>query len=321
MKRLAVILIVCASFLGYTNSTAQVSVGVSIGVAPPALPVYVQPPCPTEGFIWTPGYWAWGPNGYFWVPGVWVRPAHIGWWWTPGYWGFVGGHYFWHGGYWGPHVGFYGGICYGFGYGGCGYYGGRWAGGVFQYNTAVCNVNNTVIHNTYVDRTVINDRAYNTTAVSNRASFNGQGGITNQPTAAERGYMNEQHIQPTSEQQSHELSASKSRNQLASVNGGHPGTTAKASVGGQRFNSSGHNIQSAHAAAPANNNHMSHANAPQMQPHNAMQNHSLMQSNHPAMQHNSMQNRGGGMQRRMQPGRAPGGGNRNMGGGGRNRGR
>ena len=41
--------------------------------APPALPVYVQPPLPAPGFIWTPGYWAYGDAGYYWVPGVWVR--------------------------------------------------------------------------------------------------------------------------------------------------------------------------------------------------------------------------------------------------------
>ena len=51
-------------------SFAQVNV--SITVAPPALPIYAQPACPTEGYLWTPGYWAYGPAGYFWVPGVWV---------------------------------------------------------------------------------------------------------------------------------------------------------------------------------------------------------------------------------------------------------
>ena len=30
----------------------------SITIAPPALPVYVQPPIPAPGYIWTPGYWA-----------------------------------------------------------------------------------------------------------------------------------------------------------------------------------------------------------------------------------------------------------------------
>jgi len=43
-------------------SHAQVGVGVAITVAPPALPVYEQPPCPTEGFLWTPGYWATAPE-------------------------------------------------------------------------------------------------------------------------------------------------------------------------------------------------------------------------------------------------------------------
>ena len=36
-----------------TASFAQV--GVAITVAPPALPVYEQPVCPGDGYIWTPG--------------------------------------------------------------------------------------------------------------------------------------------------------------------------------------------------------------------------------------------------------------------------
>src|SRR5262252_7478725 len=53
-------------------SQAQVAVGVSIRIGPPALPVYPQPVCPGAGYIWTPGYWAYGPAGYYWVPGTWV---------------------------------------------------------------------------------------------------------------------------------------------------------------------------------------------------------------------------------------------------------
>ena len=34
---------------------SHAQVAVSITVAPPAIPVYEQPPCPTEGFLWTPG--------------------------------------------------------------------------------------------------------------------------------------------------------------------------------------------------------------------------------------------------------------------------
>ncbi len=195
-------------------SFAQVNV--SITVAPPALPVYAQPPCPTEGYLWTPGYWAYGPAGYYWVPGVWVAPPQVGFLWTPGYWGFLGGIYRWHWGYWGPHVGFYGGINYGFGYGGVGFYGGRWEGGVFRYNTAVWRVG-PGFHGVYEDRTVIR----NTTVVNN-VSFNGVGGVVAGPTAEERIAMNERHVQRTSEQISHQRFASRDRSNWASENHGSP---------------------------------------------------------------------------------------------------
>jgi WXXGXW repeat (2 copies) len=186
-------LFLCATPLA---SFGQIAVGISVHVAPPALPVYVQPPCPTPGYLWTPGYWAYGPAGYYWVQGVWVAPPRIGLLWTPGYWGFAGGVYGWHAGYWGPHVGFYGGVNYGFGYGGVGFVGGVWQGGVFRYNTAVVRVNTAVIHNTYVDRTVINNNNFN-----NHASFNGPGGVRAEPNAQERMAMNEQHFQPTARQE------------------------------------------------------------------------------------------------------------------------
>ena len=58
---------------------------------PPPLPDYEQPPCPADGYLWTPGYWAWGGGGgYYWVPGTWVQPPRVGVLWTPGYWGFRG---------------------------------------------------------------------------------------------------------------------------------------------------------------------------------------------------------------------------------------
>ena len=68
-----------------------------------------QPLIPGPGYIWTPGYWAWGDNGYFWVPGTWVLPPAVGLLWTPGYWAWSAGSYIWNAGYWGPHIGFYGG--------------------------------------------------------------------------------------------------------------------------------------------------------------------------------------------------------------------
>jgi WXXGXW repeat (2 copies) len=210
------------------------AVAISITIAPPVMPVYVQPACPGDGYMWTPGYWAYGPAGYFWVPGVWVVAPHPGLLWTPGYWGFEGGAYLWHVGYWGPHVGFYGGVNYGFGFPGVGFVGGVWAGGVFRYNTAVVSVNSAVVHNVYVDRTVI----HNTTIV-NRVAFNGPGGIATRPTPGEVAFAREQHFQPTAAQLSHQNLASQDHNQLASVNHGRPGTVAMDSVNGRRFGQQG----------------------------------------------------------------------------------
>src|SRR6202171_3258428 len=182
-------------------SYAQISVGLSIRIGPPPLPVYVQPVCPAPGYIWTPGYWAYGPDGYYWVPGTWVQPPRVGVLWTPGYWGWRNGFYVWNGGYWGPHVGFYGGINYGFGYTGVGFFGGFWRGGVYSYNRAVTNVNVTVIHNTY-NTTVINNNV-------SHASFNGgAGGIRARPTAQEQAFSRERHIGATNLQTQHQQSAS-----------------------------------------------------------------------------------------------------------------
>ena len=54
--------------------TVTVPPPIAITVAPPELPVYEQPALPAPGYIWTPGYWAYGSEGYFWVPGTWVQP-------------------------------------------------------------------------------------------------------------------------------------------------------------------------------------------------------------------------------------------------------
>ena len=151
---------------------AHAGVFISVSFAPPVLPVYVQPPLPAPGYIWTPGYWAYGDAGYYWVPGVWVQPPRVGVLWTPGYWGFVGGAYAWHPGYWGPHIGFYGGVNYGFGYGGVGFFGGEWRGGVFAYNSAVANFGSVHVTNVYVDRTIVER---NTIVNENHVSFNGGG--------------------------------------------------------------------------------------------------------------------------------------------------
>ena len=206
---------------------------------PPPLPDYEQPPCPDEGYIWTPGYWHWSPAGYYWVPGTWVQPPAVGLLWTPGYWGFVGGVYGWHGGYWGPHVGYYGGVNYGFGYVGVGFVGGRWEGNRFAYNTAVNNVNTTVIHNTY-NTTVVNN------ITVNKVSYNGgPGGVGVQPTAQERAYEHESHVPPTAVQTTHVQQASSNPALFAKANGGHPAiaATARPAV------FSGPGVISAHGAA------------------------------------------------------------------------
>ena len=102
---LLVVLIPASSFAG---------VFISVGFAPPVLPVYVQPVCPEPGMMWTPGYWGYGPDGYYWIPGAWVPAPYTGALWTPPWWGWSGGLYVFHPGYWGTHVGYYGGVNYGF---------------------------------------------------------------------------------------------------------------------------------------------------------------------------------------------------------------
>ena len=208
-------------------SLAATSVFVSVGIAPPPIPVYEQPACPGPGYIWVPGYWAWAADGgYYWVPGYWSPAPFVGALWTPGWWGWSGAVYVWHPGYWGTRVGFYGGIDYGFGYFGIGYVGGYWNNGAFFYNTAVNNVNVTVVNNTF-NQVVVDPNP------ATRVSFNGgQGGITTQPTAEERLAERERHTAPTAMQVQHERMARSDPAQRASVNHGQPGVTATPMVAG-----------------------------------------------------------------------------------------
>jgi hypothetical protein len=158
----------------------SVVAGMSASAAPPPLPTTDQPPCPEEGDLWTPGYWAWDGVAYYWIPGDWVPPPRVGVLWTPGYWAYAGTVFVFHRGYWGPLVGYYGGINYGFGYRGIGYAGGRWVGNAFAYNRAVNNVNANVFRHVY-DEPVANHGAFS------RVSYNGgPGGTNNIPTAQER---------------------------------------------------------------------------------------------------------------------------------------
>ena len=228
---------VLALAMSMAPAAVEAQVVVSITVAPPVLPVYVQPAIPGDGFpVWTRhGYWAYGPEGYFCrCPECWIRPPQVGLLWTPGYWGWHGGVYAWNGGYWGPHVGFYGGVNYGFGFGGVGFVGGRWDGGHFAYNSAV-NVGvgvgggfHSCHHETVVENNV-------------HTSFNGgTGGLRAQPSAGERSAMAEHHFEATKEQTAHHEAASHDRSQLASVNHGRPSNAA---------------MSRPHAASPASANH------------------------------------------------------------------
>ena len=133
----------------FTPARAQIGIGLSVQIEPPALLVVAQPPIPEVGYLWTPGYWAYRDNGYIWNDGVWVMPPSVGMLWTPPFWGWGSGGYLFHGGYWGAQVGYYGGVNYGFGYGGNGYQGGRWEGGHFAYNSTVNNFGSRHVTNVY----------------------------------------------------------------------------------------------------------------------------------------------------------------------------
>lgn len=235
MKSISVIFILMLGmFILPTTADARVQAVIVIKVrhAPPPLPYYEQPYCPVEGYLWTPGYWAYDGYDYYWVPGQWVEPPHYGYLWTPCYWGFSGGFYGFHNGYWARNVGYYGGVNYGYGYGGSGFYGGRWSGSHFQYNTAVMHVNRNVTRRTYVDRTYVRE-----TRLVNRPSFNGPGGVTRRPSARENVAIRQNRTQPTSVQNSHQQASSKDRNQFVSVNKGRPAAGSINKVNGRTNNS------------------------------------------------------------------------------------
>ena len=201
-------------------SFGQVSVGISVRIGPPPLPVYAQPICPGPGYIWTPGYWAWDDDdGYYWVPGTWVV-APVGMLWTPGWWGWEGGFYRWHGGYWGPHVGFYGGINYGYGYTGNGFYGGEWRHDRFYYNRSVNNVSVTNVTNVYNRTVIVND---------NRVAYNGgNGGVHMRPSPQQESYMRQAHTSELPMQREHERAAMTNRQNFARENHGRPAVAATA---------------------------------------------------------------------------------------------
>jgi hypothetical protein len=179
-----------------TPAFAQSPTDISVDVDPPDLLSSDQPPVPGDGYLWSPGYWAWSDEDqdYYWVPGAWVLVPQPGLLWTPGYWATDGAAFVWFAGYWGPHVGFYGGVDYGFGFGGSGYEGAYWQGGRLFYNQAVNNVAGAKLANVYSKPVVA-------PAGANHTSFNGgERGTRAQPTATELAAAREPHLPATAQQ-------------------------------------------------------------------------------------------------------------------------
>jgi len=250
LSLIPIVLMMLAPALG----SAQVSI--SVNIAPPELPVYDQPPIPGDGYIWTPGYWAWGDDiqDYYWVPGTWIEPPQPDYLWTPGYWAADGAVFIWHAGYWGPQVGFYGGVNYGFGYGGRGYDGGYWRDGHIFYNRAVVNVGSTHITNVY-NKTVINN--VNVT----RVSFNGgNGGVRAQASSAELAAARDRHIEATSAQREHAQTARGNPELRAASNHGRPPIGATPRAGNFSNPAPARNVGTVHTETPNRND--AHNEAP-----------------------------------------------------------
>jgi hypothetical protein len=210
---------------------------------PPPLPEYSQPVAPDPNYIWTPGYWSYTPQGYYWVPGAWVQAPYTGALWTPGYWGGYNNGYRFHHGFWAAHIGFYGGINYGFGYVGTGYQGGYWNGNNFYYNQYANHIDENRIHNVYqrnvvINNTVINNRVVNNTTYNNvtvnntrinNVSYNGgRGGIAVQPRPAELAVLREQRTPPMQAQVQVAKAAQANPQQFYARNQGKPAEIAAA---------------------------------------------------------------------------------------------
>ena len=187
--------------------------------APPPLPDYDQPPAPGDDYVWTPGYWAYASSGYYWVPGAWVLAPYVGALWTPPWWGFDNGVYLWHAGYWGPYIGYYGGIDYGFGYTGHGYYGAYWNHDRLYYNRSVTNVSPQVAHNVYNYAVPHHGE--------NRVSYNGgHGGVDVRPTRQELTAEHEHRTPPVAAQVQHARQAAGNRGQFAKAGHAKPAALA-----------------------------------------------------------------------------------------------
>jgi hypothetical protein len=188
---------------------------------PPDLFDYDQPFAPGPFFLWIPGYWAHNPSGFFWVPGQWLRAPFYGALWTPPYWGFSNGLYRFHSGYWGTHIGYYGGVNYGFGYIGTGFFGGYWRDHQFFYNTAVARIPSTIT-TVYNHATVFHGVSYGA-RVAVLTSYNGgPAGLRVHPLPFEIAAAREPHLPEAAAQVNMRRISSHNRNAAFSQNQGHP---------------------------------------------------------------------------------------------------
>jgi hypothetical protein len=220
---------------GYSDQDAEAGYAATLtdeqaSAPPPPLPVYDQPEAPDPNYLWTPGYWAYAPAGYYWVPGAWCAAPYVGALWTPGYWGYYGGYYRFHHGFWGPHIGYYGGVNYGFGYVGVGYLGGYWAGSNFNYNRNFNRVGPR-IQNVYVREVTYNNVRYNSyevnTRIGPRVSYNGgNGGVRATPRPAELAALREPRVAPMQSQVQAQREAAQNRQQFYAANQGRPAMAA-----------------------------------------------------------------------------------------------
>ncbi len=218
-------------------TTSSAYIGISVRVPPPPLPYDDQPPIPGYGYIWTPGYWAWdqGYQDYYWVPGAWVLPPRVGYLWTPGWWGWDDGEYVFNPGYWGPQIGYYGGIDYGFGYNGFGYFGGEWRGDRFYYNRGTNNVRDLRGDHVYDrdDRGERDRREGREAGGRGRPSFSGgRGGVQARPTPEQMDAARAPRLGETPMQRQHLQSARGEPDHRAPFNPGAPPAAGMGAPGG-----------------------------------------------------------------------------------------
>jgi len=121
----------------------------------------------------------------------------------------------------GAHIGFYGGVSYGFGYSGVGFAGGEWRGRSFYYNRSVTNITN--VTTVYSKTVIVNE---------NHVAFNGgEGGVAARPTHEEERAEHEHHTERLAAQTRHEHMASQNKQNFASENHGRPAIAATAKPG------------------------------------------------------------------------------------------